>query len=325
MFFRTGKTRKNDFQDMENHHRVAFKRPPLNALIDSNYAVVDLHVHSRYSDGFNGIAAIADRVRRLGIGVAITDHNAIGGAVEIAGYTDIFSIPGIEITSKEGAHLLAYFYTIEDLVSFYESELLPYLGKEVMSSAGMTMESIIACARKYKVVLVFPHPYCTAYTGVCNPVFSAGRQESLMSQVDGVEVINAGNIHRWNLESTVLGFNLDIGLTGGSDGHNLFQLGRAVTYAACDPNRAAFLDAIRQKRTWVIGKEVNLLRKVTSTSFKVRTNFRNSSDLIGKNMRYSYALFNSKSQRMRDSMQERRQLNRLTKEDLILKKEDLKN
>lgn len=316
MIFKNGKTSKNNVHDMENHHRVAFKRPPLDALIDSGYAVVDLHMHSRYSDGFNDIDAIADRVRRLGIGVAITDHNAIGGAVEIARYTDIFSIPGIEITSSEGAHLLAYFYTVDDLVAFYESELLPYLGKEVMSSAGMTMESIIACARKYRVVLVFPHPYCAAYTGVCNPVFSAGRQESLMSQVDGVEVINAGNIHRWNLESTVLGFNLNTGLTGGSDGHNLFQLGRAVTYAACDKKRAAFLDAIREKRTWVIGKEVNLLRKVTSNGIKVRTNFRNSSDLIGKNVRYSYALFNSKSQRMRDRMEERRQLHRLKKDGL---------
>lgn len=303
MFFQFG--RKDDYVfDMENHHRVIFNRPPLTQLI-KQYAVVDLHVHSRYSDGFNDIDAIADRVRKLGIGVAVTDHNDIRGALEIDRHKDIFSIPGIEITSKEGAHLLAYFYSARDLTDFFYSELHPYLGKGVMSSTAMTMESIISCARKYNTVLVFPHPYCAAYTGVCNPVFSTSRQESLLNMVDAIEVINAANIHKWNLESTVLGFNLDVGLTGGSDGHNLFQMGRAVTYAACREDRAAFLDAIREKRTWVIGKEINLLTKVTTNSMKVRTNLRNSSDILGKNVRYSYALINQNSQRVKRRMEQK--------------------
>lgn len=291
---------------METHQRVRFQRPPFKEL-NQAYTVVDLHFHSRYSDGLNDIPAIADRVRQLGIGVAITDHNAIDGAVEIARYPDIFTIPGIEITAKEGAHLLAYFYTIDELIDFYEFELEPYLGKEVMSSAAMTMETIIACARKYRAVIVFPHPFCAAYTGVCNPVFKRARQQSLLAMADGVEVINAGNVHRWNLESTVLGFNMNTGFTGGSDGHNLFQLGRAVTYAACKKDRTAFLDAILEKRTWVIGKEINLFRKVTSNSMKFRTNLKNSPDLLNKNMRYSYAFINHKSRRVRNRIQQKRQ------------------
>ncbi|MGM0453045.1 MAG: PHP domain-containing protein [Thermodesulfobacteriota bacterium] len=292
--------------DMETHHRVLFQRPPFSELT-KKYAVVDLHFHSRHSDGFNEIPAIAERARQLGIGVAVTDHNAIDGAIEIARYSDIFTIPGIEITAKEGAHLLAYFYTIDELIDFYEFELEPYLGKEVMSSAAMTMETLIACARKYRAVVVFPHPYCAAYTGVCNPVYKRQRQQSLLAMGDGVEVINAGNVHRWNLESTVLGFNLNSGFTGGSDGHNLFQMGRAVTYAACQKDRESFLNAIREKRTWVMGKEINLLRKVTSNSMKFRTNLKNSPDLLGKNMRYSYAFLNHKSRRVRTRIQQKRQ------------------
>ena len=166
------------------------------------------------------------------------------------------------------------------------------------------MEAIICCARKYNGVVVFPHPYCAVYTGVCNPIFSKTSQESLLAMSDGVEVINAGNLHSWNLKSTILGFNMNTGVIAGSDGHNLFQMGSAVTYAACAKTTGAFLDAIQEKMTWAIGTEVGLLRKVTSSSIKIRTNFNNSGDLLDKNFRYSYALLNSGKKRVRDRVHE---------------------
>lgn len=287
-----------------NLNRVHFARPDL-ASLKASATVVDMHFHSRYSDGFNDIEAIAGRVRKMGIGIAVTDHNAIGGALEMARHRDIFSIPGIEVTSREGAHLLVYFYEIHDLVRFYEKDLRPFLGKEVMSSCALSMESLIACARQYKCVIVFPHPFSAAYVGVCNPMFSSIRQQYLLASADGIEAINAGNLHKWNMDSTLLGFNLDAGLTGGSDGHNLFQFGRAVTCAACPRDRAAFLDAVGDCATRVVGKEINILRKVTSNGMKLRSNFRNSSELFGKNIRYGYALIHSRSRKVRDRMRRR--------------------
>lgn len=296
MFFHTAKREYNP-QDIEDNHRVVFERPALKALGDS-YTVMDLHFHSRYSDGFNTIDAIAKRARKLGIGIAVTDHNAIGGAVEMAGYKDILSIPGIEVTSREGAHILVYFYTVNDLIDFYEIEISPWLGKHVMTSCAMSMESIISSARKHNGVIVFPHPYCAMYTGICNPVFNEKRRASLLAMSDGVEVINGGNVHRWNLNATVLGFNMNTALTAGSDGHNLFQMGSAVTYAACGNDPAAFLDAIREKTTWTIGKEVGFLRKVTANGLKIRSSLKNSTDLFGKSVRYSAALINAGSRKV---------------------------
>ncbi len=303
MIIQPAKSGNAFFTDIEDNHRVVFQRPALSALTNA-YTVVDLHFHSRHSDGFNSVDAIAKRARKLGIGIAITDHNAIAGAVEMAERKDVFCIPGIEITAREGAHILVYFDTVNDLIDFYETDVAPWLGKNVMTSCAMSMESIVACAKKHNGVVVFPHPYCAVYTGVCNPIFSRRRQESLLSMADGVEVINGANVHRWNLKSTVLGFNMNMGLTAGSDGHNLFQMGSAVTYAACMREPAAFLDAIREKMTWTMGKEVGFLRKVTSSSMKLRTNFNNTSDLFGKNMRYGLALVHSGSRKVRDSIHE---------------------
>ena len=83
---------------MIDHHRIQFERPDL-AQLKEKHTVVDLHFYSHYSDGHNSIEAIAQKARELGIGIAVTDHNEIRGAVEIAQYHDILSIPGIEITS----------------------------------------------------------------------------------------------------------------------------------------------------------------------------------------------------------------------------------
>ncbi len=303
MFPQAVKSEDFTVSDIEDNHRVLFRKPDMEEL-SRHYTVLDLHFHSRHSDGINSIDAIAKRVRRLGIGIAITDHNAISGAVEMARHTDILSIPGIEITAREGAHILVYFSAIDELIGFYETEVAPWLGKNVMTSCAMSMESIVSSAKGHNGVVVFPHPYCAAYTGVCNPIFSRKRQRSLLGMADAVEVINGGNMHRWNLKSSVLGFNMNTGLTAGSDGHNLFQMGTAVTYAACRKDPAAFLAALREKRTWTIGKEVGFLRKVTSNSMKIRTNINNATDLFSKNVRYGYAVIHKRSRRIREGAHE---------------------
>jgi PHP family Zn ribbon phosphoesterase len=161
--------------------------------------VVDLHFHSRYSDGSNTVQQIVDRARELRIGIAITDHNEIRGAVELDGYSDILSIPGIEITSKEGTHILIYFHDIGDLQSFYENDVRPYMGNGVMSSTALKMEDVIQRARGYETIIIFPHPDCAVFTGICNFFFSPERLNRLFDMVDGVEVINSSNLKKWNL------------------------------------------------------------------------------------------------------------------------------
>ena len=286
---------------MIDNHRIQFERPNLPELIKEN-TVVDLHFHSLYSDGFNRVEAIARKAHDLGIGVAITDHNQIGGAVEIDGYSDVLSIPGIEVTSREGTHILIYFYHIEHLEVFYKDHVIPYMGNDIMSSTTLKMEEIISHARKFKTVIIFPHPYCGIYTGIQNSYFSEDRRERIFPMVDGVEVINSENMNKSNLRSALLGFNLGKGITGGSDGHRISQMGKVVTYATCKRSRKAFLDAVKKKKTKVIGKEIDLIRKVTSNGVKLRTNIKNYPDLVEKNLKYSYTVINSKSKEIKENV-----------------------
>ena len=286
---------------MIDNHRIQFERPNLSELIKENM-VVDLHFHSRYSDGFNTVEAIAQKAFDLGIGIAITDHNEIRGAVEIDEYPDVFSIPGIEMTSREGTHVLIYFYQIEALETFYSDHVIPYMGNDIMSSTELEMEEIIKRARQFKTVIIFPHPFCGVYTGIQNSYFSPERLERIFPSVDGVEVINAENMNKSNLRSALLGFNLGKGITGGSDGHRVSQMGKVVTYAACKPSRKAFLDAIKKKKTKVVGKEIDLIHKVTSNGVKLRNNIKNYPDLVEKNLKYSYTVINSKSKAIKENV-----------------------
>lgn len=75
---------------------------------------VDLHAHSRYSDGSDAPAEIVAKAKAVGLSaVALTDHDLLDGideAIEAAG-TDIELVPGTELSVQwegKGMHLLAY-------------------------------------------------------------------------------------------------------------------------------------------------------------------------------------------------------------------------
>jgi len=289
---------------MDNLNRIQFEAPELDAL-KSQYTVVDLHFHSQFSDGADAVANIAQRARELGIGIAITDHNAIDGAVELDRHDDLLTIPGIEVTSKEGPHILAYFYRIDDLKSFYANDIEPFKGASVMSSIDLDVASIIRRARQYDSIVIFPHPYSAAFTGICNHSFSDAQLHHLLGMADGVEVINSENLKRWNLKSALLGFNLNRVISGGSDGHSLRQMGLAVTYAACEPTRRSFLNALAGKQVKVVGTESKLLKKIQSNSAKLKTSIGNYPDLVEKNIRYGKSVIRFRTRKATEKIWQR--------------------
>jgi len=80
----------------------------------------DLHVHTTHSDGTYTADQVVDLACRGGLaGVAITDHDTLGGITEAraAAGPDLEIIAGVEITSEFAGrelHLLGYFFRPED-------------------------------------------------------------------------------------------------------------------------------------------------------------------------------------------------------------------
>ncbi len=280
-------------------NRILFEKPNLPKL-SRQFAVVDMHFHSDHSDGRNSVAEIAAQAEIMGIGVAITDHNEIQGALEIAAHKNVLSIPGIEVTSSEGAHILAYFSEIDNLSRFFDQDIAPHMGTDTMNSTTIDVETIIRCARQHGGITIFPHPFCGLYTGIANQHFGKERLEELLYHVDGVEVINSENLNKWNLKSALLGYNLNKAISGGSDGHSLYQMGKVVTYAACPKDSRSFLAALMSGQNRVMGKEIDILHKVKSNGFKLRSNMKNYPQLMEKNISYSRKVIHIKSKRIRD-------------------------
>lgn len=77
-------------------------------------ARIDLHVHSRYSDGTDEVAELLTRARDIGLDtIALTDHDTVAGwedAREQAARIGVRVVPGIEVSAEHGStsvHVLA--------------------------------------------------------------------------------------------------------------------------------------------------------------------------------------------------------------------------
>ncbi|MDO4739948.1 MAG: histidinol-phosphatase [Eubacteriales bacterium] len=94
---------------------------------------VDLHIHSCLSpcgDELmtpNNIVGMS-KLKELDM-IAVTDHNTAMHLPAVKAVADVMGLailPGLELTTREEAHLLAYFQTVEEAVAFSQ-EIYPFL------------------------------------------------------------------------------------------------------------------------------------------------------------------------------------------------------
>ena len=74
--------------------------------------MVDLHIHSIYSDGTYDVSEILDIARRNGVSIlSITDHNVIDAYQKIEDVSDLTIVKGVEIDANSyglNYHILGY-------------------------------------------------------------------------------------------------------------------------------------------------------------------------------------------------------------------------
>src|SRR5512136_3091799 len=113
-----------------HHHRIRNNAPLLHKIREKGYTPVDMHIHTHHSDAAIGIRTLLSRAKHLGIGIAITDHNEIQGVLETGKHPhDALVIPGIELSSREGPHILLYFYSVDELDDYFTNYIRGSLRK----------------------------------------------------------------------------------------------------------------------------------------------------------------------------------------------------
>lgn len=219
----------------------------------------DMHVHTEYShDCDTSLCDIQTITRKLGLIVAITDHNRIGGSLA-ARAMGIPTIPAIEVTTTNNKDILVYFKEFDDLIAFYEKTIKPAIDPGLFWKAktSLTELEVLVAAKKYGAFTSLAHPYA--------PFKKTHELENeVMNFVDAVEVMNFTMSKKANRKAAELCDATQKAHTAGSDSHHPSTIGRVtVKTQAISPK--SFLQETQEGLGVVVGyqrKNKDLYKKV---------------------------------------------------------------
>jgi len=166
----------------------------------------DLHLHTCYSpDSNSSVENIVAHCKKFGIGcVAVTDHNAIEGGLRMQEIAPFPVIVGEEVKSNAG-----------EIIGYFLKERIP---------AGLSPRDVISRIKDQGGLVCLPHPF----DGLGRYPLKANERDSLLDQIDIIEVFNARSI-RNNFSQQALDFAEEHGLlkSAGSDAHSVSEVGNA--------------------------------------------------------------------------------------------------
>lgn len=242
--------------------RILFSRPDPSLIRKAGYLSADMYVHTCHSDARPDIPAIIHHIKQKQIGVAITDHNEISGALAAINKSpQSLIIPGIELDSAEGPHILLYFYDHHDLADFFATTIRDQRkGKQYMERY-LSVSDILTAAEQYSCLKVAAHPY--GYFGLTRGALKwaeASRDTEIIRRFDAIETICGGMSTQLNRKTARYAIHNNLPITGGSDAHILRDIGNVVTMVEAESGEE-FLDGIMQRRSRVIGLPADFLSR----------------------------------------------------------------
>ena len=176
-------------------------------LGDRDWITIDLHMHTDWSHDCSTPAAdLVDHAEAIGLGgIAVTDHNAFGGAleaVEAAGDRDLVVIPGEEVkTDNQG-----------EVIGLFLQEEIP---------RGMTFADTLTAIREQGGLVYVPHPFDRMHA-----IPDPATLHRHLAEIDVLEVYNA-RLLRDSFNDEALRFARKYRLLqgAGSDAHVLQGVG----------------------------------------------------------------------------------------------------
>jgi predicted metal-dependent phosphoesterase TrpH len=176
-------------------------------LAGREWIVVDLHMHTDWShDCSIPVVELLDHAEAIGLGgIAITDHNAFGGAleaVELSGGRDLVVIPGEEVKTDEQGEVIGL---------FLEEEI----------PRGSSFADTIAAIREQGGLVYLPHPFDRLHA-----IPDPATLHRHLAEIDVLEVFNA-RLLRDSFNDEALRFARKYRLLegAGSDAHVLQGVG----------------------------------------------------------------------------------------------------
>jgi predicted metal-dependent phosphoesterase TrpH/glycosyltransferase involved in cell wall biosynthesis len=195
-------------------------------LADRGWIVCDLHLHTSWShDCGIEVADLIDHAEAQGLGaIAVTDHNAFGGAleaIELAG-DRLTVIPGEEVkTDGQG-----------EVIGLFLKEEIP---------RGMSFADTVDAIRSQGGLVYVPHPFDRLHT-----IPDAATLHRHLADIDVFEVYNARLLFEaYNDEALRFARKYNLTMGAGSDAHVLQGLGTGAVRMRAFRDAEEFLISLR--------------------------------------------------------------------------------
>ncbi len=189
-------------------------------------------MHTSHSyDGFCSVEDAVKAAKAKGLnGIAITDHNRIGGHAEAKKFSKrgFLVIPGIEISSS-GGHILGIGIT----------KLIP---------RGLPARETVKRIKEQGGIAIAAHP------------FALGRKPGLVykAKFDAIETLNSRALFLSNPLARGFAERNKIPMTAGSDAHRCDEIGLAYTSVNCKPKIDSIIEQIKTGGTSISGRTLPL-------------------------------------------------------------------
>ena len=197
---------------------------------------LDMHGHTYWSsDSQLRLDDLERAIQRAGLDVVcITDHNEIGGALELQARGKVRVIPGEEIRTSEG-----------EIIGLFLREKIP---------ARLSPQETIAAIREQGGIVYIPHPL-DRFRG---SRLQAAALAAVLDQVDVLEVFNSRNLLAGdNTRALRLARSRGLRQGAGSDSHTGHEVGHAYVDIADFQSAADLLTAL--ETAMIHGRRTNPL------------------------------------------------------------------
>jgi predicted metal-dependent phosphoesterase TrpH/glycosyltransferase involved in cell wall biosynthesis len=196
-------------------------------LADRDWILCDLHMHTNWSyDCSIEVADLVDHAESIGLGaIAVTDHNAFGGAreaVDLARGRELTVIAGEEIKTDEQGEVIGLFLTEE----------IP---------RGLSFADTTAAIHAQGGLVYLPHPFDRLHS-----IPDPGTLQRHLAEIDVFEVYNARLLFEgYNDEALRFARKYNLTMGAGSDAHVLQGVGTGALRMRAFDGPEEFLLSLR--------------------------------------------------------------------------------
>jgi len=213
-------------------------------LVKKGYFIADMHTHTLKSDGSSSLKMMIRKAKKIGIYLAITDHN------DVPNYSSVDTgkvIPGIEVKTAEKIDVLVYFNSIQELERFHKKYVEPR--RSFGYTTDIALNELLRILRRIDCVVTMAHPMHPGSANILSKVKKLQKKE--LSAINCIEIFNS--LHESVVQKEAIKVAKELGKvqTTGTDSHMIFTLGNAVHYCKAK-NKREFIEKFKKGKTNMI-------------------------------------------------------------------------